>query len=127
MVHLSNGIQNDRTRLNPHFFGSEFVALKIATEMKDAMRCKLRMLGIPILEPTNTFCDKNSVVINVTKPESTLQKKHNSIAYHKVRESVASGALRVHHEPGSTNLADVLNKWLPPHKHLELCRRMLWR
>ena len=75
MVHLSNGIQNDRTRLNPHFFGSEFVALKIATEMKDAMRCKLRMLGIPILEPTNTFFDNSSVVINVTKPELTLQKK----------------------------------------------------
>ena len=84
------------------------------------------MLGIPIDEPTNTFCDNNSFVLNVTKPESTLQKKHNSIAYHKVRESVATGSFWVHHEPRATNLADVLTKWLPPHKHLDLCRHMLW-
>ena len=56
-------------------FGSEFIALKIAAEMNDAMRYKLCMLGIPIQEPTNTFCDNNSVVINVTTPESTRQKK----------------------------------------------------
>ena len=37
--------------------------------MNDAMRYKLHILGIPILEPTNTFFDNSSVVINVTKPE----------------------------------------------------------
>jgi len=34
-----------------------------------------------------------SVIKNATRPESTLQKKHNAIAYHKVRECVASGAI----------------------------------
>ena len=86
------------------------------------------MLGIPIDKPANSLCDNNSVVPNVTKPESTLSNKHNSIAYHsKVRESVATCSLRVHHEPGSTNLADVLTKWFSPDKHLELCCHMLWR
>ena len=74
------------------------------------------MFGIAIDGPTNTFCDNNSVVQNVTRPESVLQKKHNSIAYHKMRESVASTAMRVLHEPGATNLADILTKWLPPLK-----------
>jgi len=108
-------------------FGSEFIALKIATEMNNGLRYKLPMLGIAIDKPTNTFCDNNSVLLNLTKPDSTLQKKYNSIAYHKVRESVATGSLRVHHKPGATNLADVLTKWLPPHKHFELCCHMLWR
>jgi len=106
-------------------FGSELVALKIAAEMNDAMCYKLRMLSILMSEPTNTFCDNNSVVLNVTRPESTLQKKQNSIAYHKNRECVAMEAMRIHHEPGTSNLADFLTKWLPPHKHLELCCCML--
>ena len=42
-----------------------------------------------MVEPTNNFFDSSSVVINFTKNESTLQKKHNSMAYHKVRESIA--------------------------------------
>lgn len=95
-------------------FGSEFVALKIAIEMNEALRYKLRMMGIPILEPTNCFCDNKSVVTNATIPQSTLQKKHNMIAYHKVRESVASTAVRIAHEPGKFNLSDCLTKFQNP-------------
>jgi hypothetical protein len=36
-------------------FGSEFVALRIASELNDALRYKLRMFGIPITEPTKTY------------------------------------------------------------------------
>ena len=32
-------------------FGSEFVALRIATEMIEALRCKLRYFGIPVEGP----------------------------------------------------------------------------
>ena len=84
----------------------------------------MRYFEQPIDGPTNTFCDNNSVVQNVTRPESVLQKKHNSIAYHKVRESVASTAMRVLHEPGATNLADLLTKWLPPLKNMACCKCM---
>ena len=69
-------------------FGSEFVALKIAAEMNDGLRYKIRTFGIPLLGPTNGFCGNESVVHNATIPELTLQKKHNSIAYHKCRESI---------------------------------------
>jgi hypothetical protein len=71
-------------------FGSEFVALQIAVEMKEALWYKLRMMGVPIGGPTNGFCDNKSVVTNSVIPQSTLSKNHNSIAYHKVRESVAA-------------------------------------
>jgi hypothetical protein len=94
-------------------FGSEFIALKIAVEMNDALRYKLRMMGVEIDGPTNCFCDNKSVVTNAVVPQSTLSKKHNFVAYHKVRESVASEAVRIAHEKGTNNLADMLTKFLP--------------
>ena len=106
-------------------FGSEFVAMKIATEMIEGLRYKLRMLGIEIDGPANVFCDNESVVKNVTKPESTLTKKHNAVAYHKVREAAAAGTLRVCHEPGKQNVADMLTKILPRDDVYKCCRACL--
>ena len=42
-------------------FGSEFVALRIATELITSFRYKSRMFGIPLDGPANVFCD-NEVV-----------------------------------------------------------------
>ena len=94
-------------------FGSEFVAARIAVEMIEGLRYKLRMFGLPVDGPTNMFCDNQSVVINATRPESTLKKKHCAVAYHRCRESQAAGVTQWCHEPGETNLADILTKGLP--------------
>ncbi len=64
-------------------FGSEFTAMKNAVEMIEALRYKLRMFGVPIDGPTKVFCDNGAVCANATKPESTLSKKHHSIACHR--------------------------------------------
>ena len=64
--------------------GSEFVAARIAVKLIESLRYKLRMFGVPIEGATNVYCDNDSVVNNSTKPESTLKKKHNGIAYHHV-------------------------------------------
>ena len=71
-------------------------------------------MGFPIANASNVMCDNKSVVSNVTKVESTLKKKHLSVAYHKVRESCAKGAIRVAYEPTGSNLADTATKVLPP-------------
>jgi hypothetical protein len=47
-----------------------------------------------------------------TIPESTLKKKHHSIAYHRNREAVAAGTVRIAKEDTKTNLADVFTKCL---------------
>jgi hypothetical protein len=107
-------------------FGSEFVAMKIATEMIEGLRYRLRMLGIPIAGCTNTFCDNESVVKNVTDPSSTLNKKHNALAYHKVRESVAAGEQQVAFEPGAFNVADLLTKALSGPKLKSCCECVLF-
>jgi hypothetical protein len=98
-------------------FGSEFVALKVATEMLRGLRYKLRMMGIAVAGPTFIHCDNNSVVINSSRPASTLKKKSNSIAYHCVREAVAADEQRVAYESTHTNLADLLTKPLPGGLH----------
>ena len=108
-------------------FGSEFVALKIASEMNDTLRYKLRMFGVEIDGPTNVFCDNKSVVTNVTNPESTLKKRHNAITYHKVWECVAAKALRVQHESGKENCSDILTKFLPIEAHRQCCGSILYR
>ena len=107
-------------------FGSEFIAAKVAVEMVEGLRYKLRMMGIQVDGPTNVFCDNESVVKNSTKPESTLKKKHNAIAYHRVREAQAAGIVRIAKEDGETNLADMLTKCLPGPRLRELCSRVLW-
>ena len=108
-------------------FGSEFVALKIAAEINEALRYKLRMMGVPIDGPTNCFCDNQSVVKNSTLPHSVLQKKHNMVAYHKVRECVAMKALRIRHEKGTDNLSDCLTKFLPAPSFKKCIQNILTR
>ena len=76
-------------------FGSEFVSMRIAVELVEALRCKLRMFGVSIEGPTNVFCDNEAVTKNAIFPESTSKKKHNAIAYHRTREVVAAGMIRV--------------------------------
>jgi hypothetical protein len=102
-----------QTTVETSTFGSEFVAMRIAVELVEALRYKLRMFGISIEGPTNVFCNNEALTNNSVFPESTLKKKHNSIAYHRTREAVAAGAIRVTKEDAKTNLADVLTKSLP--------------
>ena len=94
-------------------FGSEFVAAKIATEQISDIRWTLRMLGAPLDGPAWMLGDNQSVVTNSTVPQSTLKKRHNALSYHRVREACAAGIIWFIHIPGTTNLADVLTKYLP--------------
>lgn len=101
-------------------FGSELVALRIARDQIVALRIKLKMFGVPLKGPTNVYCDNRGVVQNTSIPTSTLNKKHNSINYHIVREAAAAGILTVLKENTDTNLADALTKLLPFERLLKL-------
>ena len=70
-------------------FGSEFVAMKQATEYVRGLQYKLKMMSIMIDEPAFVYGDNQSVLANTTNPSSTLKKKLNAIAYHFVREGCA--------------------------------------
>ena len=114
-----------RLYLSISTFLSEFIALKTAIEMLDGLLYKLRMLGIPLAGPARIFCDNQSVVKNTTFPDSVLKKKHCSIAYHKVRETLAYGKCLIYFERSETNLADLFTKVLSPDKRESLIPALL--
>ena len=66
------------------------------------------MFGVPIDGSTNVYCGNEAVYQNIVIPESTLKKKHNSIAYHRCREAVAARTVRVAKQGTTKNLADFL-------------------
>ena len=103
-------------------FGSECVALRVATEMCQALRYKLRMFGV-----SSVMCDNQSVQKNVSIPTSQLGKKHNDICYHKVRESVAVGWLRVGCVKSSIDLANLFTKVLNFKTRIGLLRKTMVR
>jgi hypothetical protein len=53
------------------------------------------MFGVLLDGAANVLVDNETVVKNTTIPSSTLQKKHNAICYHYVREAVAAQILRI--------------------------------
>jgi hypothetical protein len=107
-------------------FGAEFVALKIGTELIKSLRYKLRMMGVPLEGPANVLVNNDSVVKNSTIPASIIQKKHNSICYHFVREAVASKCIRFALIPSSKNLVDMLTKPMGATKLKVFCERILY-
>jgi hypothetical protein len=90
------------------------------------LRYKLRMLGIKIDKPAILLIDNQSVIANTTLPSSTIKKKHNSIAYHRMREAVAAGIIKVGYIPSSTNLADILTKPIGPADYWRLLSEPLY-
>ena len=76
-------------------YGAELVALKIAIDIAVEFRYKLRILVIPLAGSSQALCDNKGVVLNTTLPSSTLKKKHNAIAYHRVREAVAAKIAKI--------------------------------
>lgn len=97
-------------------YGSEFVAAHIATEQIIDLRLTLMYLGVPLKNKVYVFGDNKSVVTSSTLPQSKLSKRHIALAYHRVREAVASKMLSFTHLPGVSNPADILSKHWSNHK-----------
>jgi len=85
------------------------------------------MLGVKLDGPALLLGDNKSVVLNTTVPSSILKKKHNAIAYHRVREAVAAKVMRFVHIATDNNFADLLTKPLPPAKFQSFVKELLFR
>lgn len=93
-------------------YGAELVAGRLAAEMIIEFRYKMRMLGVPVEGPSIMLGDNMSVIQNCSIPSSQLKKKHNAIAYHRVRECVASNIIKLGHVSSESNYADLCTKAL---------------
>ena len=65
------------------------------------------MFGIDIGGPADVFCDNQSVMENVTLPQLVLNKRHNVIWYHRVREAQDTYVIIVVWIQGEYNQADL--------------------
>ena len=95
-------------------YGSELIAGRIAVESIIDFRYRLRMLGVPLDGSSVLFGDNQSMIMNTTVPGSALKKRHSAVAYHRIREAVASGIVNIIHCRSETNLSDILTKPLGP-------------
>ena len=72
------------------------------------------------------FCDNKAVYKNTSMPESTLRKKHYSIAYHHYREAVAAGTIHIAKQGTKKNLADLFTKVLTQVRRAFLLERFTY-
>ena len=100
--------------------------MKMKVEMIEALGYKLRMFVITVEGLANVYFDNEAVTKNTTIPESTLNKKHHSVAYHRCREAVAAGTVRIAKQGTEKNLADLFTKILPAVRREFLLERFIY-
>jgi hypothetical protein len=93
-------------------YGAEFLAARTATEEILSLRYFLRSFGVPVSRASRFFGDNMSVLLSISEPDSQLKKKHLCIAYHILRECIASHVLEPFYIPSGQNYSDFLTKGL---------------
>ena len=107
-------------------YGSEMVAGRIAVEMAIEFRYVFRMLGCEVAGPVQVLGDNKGMIQNASLMSSQLKKKHNAIAYHRVREATAMGIVKLGHVNSCDNLADILTKALNGPKLHNISKELLF-
>ena len=78
------------------------------------------MMSVPLAGPARIMCENQLVMISRSFPESTLKKNSCLIAYHKVRETVASSKILIYYERTRSNITDLFTKVLTANKRFPL-------
>ena len=81
-------------------------------EMTEALRYKLRTFFITIDGPADIFYKNQSVVKNLRNPTSTLNRVHDAIFYHWVKEAQADDIIWVVWIEGIRNLYGLFTETL---------------
>ena len=92
------------------YFGSESASLRIANKLVEDLRHKLRCSRVRLDGSAIIFCDNNLVATNTSMKTPMLNKSHNKICHHQLRQSQAEGKIRVGWVPRKSNTADLLTK-----------------
>ena len=108
-------------------YGSEFVVAKFGCEQIMDLRHSLRYLGVPVLNHSYMFGDNQSVVTSSTIPHSRLNKRHQALSYHRVRECIAAKIIRFFHVRSEENPSDIMTKFLARIKQGDVCHRCFTR
>jgi hypothetical protein len=116
IVHLSYGTARDRTRWRRALFRQNSSLLRYVSKRSNICVSSCAVSAYPcqkVNHHTAVLCDNESVVKSTTNVESTLNKKHSSVAYHHSKWSVAAGVITLAHISTHDNIADCFTKRLP--------------
>ena len=105
-------------------YGSEYGATKTATEQIMDLRNTLRYLGAPIMTKAYMFGGNKSVFTSSTIPQSILNKRHNMLSYHRVRETIAAKILEFCWCSSDRNRSDILSKHWEHAKVIDTVREL---
>jgi hypothetical protein len=120
VLHLCNQTLTDwyskrQARVETATFGSELTAAQIAVDQIIDSRTTLRYLGVPVNNKSFMFGDNQAIVANSSIPHSSLNKRHNALAYHCVSKMIAAKILGYFWIDGKKNPADIVSKhWSYP-------------
>eukprot|EP00957_Ditylum_brightwellii_P019947 1505639-Ditylum_brightwellii.AAC.1 len=67
-------------------------------------------MGMPVEGPTFIFNDNQLVLANLSRPDSVLRKKENSVVYHFIQEGTAADEWCITYINTNDTLADLLTK-----------------
>ena len=94
-------------------FDNEIVALRIDIEMIEGLRYKLRMMDVPIDGACKMFCDNDSVVKNISRPESPWGRSLIPVVTARLkRASLVNGLSWPRSSGTQTYLIFLLSWWL---------------
>ena len=105
-MHRLYGLVEDKISNKTSTFGADISVMSKAVRIVQSIRCKLRSFGVEMANQANVYCNNETVLKNISKPESVLMKKKHDVAYHFRYQAVAHGMIRVVKESSETNLAD---------------------
>ena len=85
-------------------------------------------MGFPIFGSTHLFGDNLSTITSSIKSDGKIAKRWNIFSFHRVREAVAYGIVRVFHINGKDNPSGVLSKHTSSNVWYELIGPLIfWR
>ena len=107
-------------------FGTEIVSGRVAVDQTLGLRQSLLAMGVPLEKSSWLLGDNQSVITQGTVPSSVLSKRHNALAYHRIRWAVAAKLVKFVKVDGAENVADPLTKYMNYSEAMPLIKPLLF-
>ena len=103
---------------------AEYMALTEGTKQLIWLRRFIWELGIDQSQPTSLRSDNLGTIMLSQDATYHMHTKHINVAYHFIREKVASHMAALTYVPTKENIADIFTKGLELHQHHYLMGRL---
>jgi hypothetical protein len=90
------------------------------------LRTILRYLWVPAHQKSFRFGNNQVVVMNSFTPHSSLNKRHNTLSYHQVREMITAKTIGYYWIDRKLNPADIVSKHLACPQMWHLLKSLLF-